>query len=177
MEALEGMVLAKGEKSPILMEQEGCRFGLTENGALLFCALNKPTPREKLAFESSSPFQIRYVRVQGVLFMLFKFGAMPWMDAPYDIRLSSEVDFPEPAPGEGLALNIVLVDQATNIIQHLRLIGLGERFSKDLRKEVFSDANEPLIAPVYYEKINNIYSKYSTEDLVRLASHYYKLNP
>ena len=85
------------------------------------------------------------------------------------------ITLPDLSPGEGYALNIVLMDQATSIIKELRLIGLGENFSRDLREEVFSGAGGPLFLPQYYAHINSIYQKYSTTKLVQMASHYYKL--
>lgn len=175
MEDLPGLFLSVGSPAPFSMPQEGCKFEFTENGAIIVCALNRPTPAEIQSFKPSSPFQIRYVRIDGVLFFLFKFGAMPWMDAPYDIRLSQSVALPDLSPGEGYALTVVLVDQATSIVKELRLIGLGERFSRDLREELFSDAGDPLFLPQYYAKVDSIFRRNSTAKLVQLAHHYYKL--
>lgn len=168
--------LTVGKPSPFAGLPEGCIFDFDEAGAILICTLNRPTVKEIQSFSVESPLQIRFVRIDGVLFMLFKFGWMSWMDAPYDIRLTKCTKFPELGETQGYAMTIVLQDQMSAVVKSLRFVGIGHDFSMALKAEIFStDISAPLIKPEYDSRVSNIYRKYTTEQMVGLSSYYFNL--
>lgn len=168
--------LCVGKPSPFQGMPEGNFFDFDKGGAVLICNFDRPTAEEISNYHQDRPFEARFVRLEGVLFMLFKFGTLPWIDAPYDLRLTKLATWPEPEFGEGYGLTVILQDQKTAIVKELRLIGLGTQFSRDLRAEILSvDATEPLIKPVYDAKISEIYRKYTTNQMVKMSSHYYRI--
>jgi hypothetical protein len=140
---------------------------------------NKPSAQELKAFESSNSFEIRSVTLNGVSYILVKMGDLEWVDAPYTPHLSLDLtNLPNLNKDEkslGLGLMIVLIDSSTGEICKMRLIGLGNRFSKLLIKDVIELLQMPFNSTLYNMSINDTYSKYTTRALVRLSSNYFKL--
>lgn len=154
---------------------EGCYFESDESGLTLIYNFYRPTQKEIDAFKSGTPGEIRFVRVGGVLFILSKLGSLEWVDSPYAVQLSRNMSFPEVPQGQGYNLLFVLADAATGTVMGLRYIGLGTKFSEELRKEVMTDIDVPIIKPVYDAKVQQLYARYSTKDLVRLSKSRYKI--
>lgn len=170
------MLLKIGEKTDLMVGQpEGCIFNVDGGGLFLAYNYNSPTPAEIEAFSAGAPFEIRFVRVNGVLFILAKAGNMPWIDAPYAIQLSPFARFPALEQNEGYALTLMLIDRKTSIVKGLRVIGLGHTFSEQLHAEIMSQAHEPLFASEYYAQVSAVYQRYSTKQLVQFSTQRYKL--
>ncbi len=152
------------------------RFDIGETGATVHVALRNLTEYEIGNFQASSPFQIRYVIVDGIIMMLFKFGDMAWMDTPYSPHIGlkpTTINFIK--EGEGLALTIYLIEAATGELKNIRLIGLGTDFSKKLMVDIQNARLTEFNLAEYNAKLNCVFSKYDTKKLVQIASAYYKL--
>ena len=170
------MKLAIEEKTDILQKYpECCVFDADDAGLLLAFNYNSPTTTEIQSFKADTPFEIRFVRIDGILFILAKVGSMPWVDAPYAVQLSRSASFPQLGENEGYALTLALIDRTTSTVKGLRLIGLGHGFSNDLRSEILTHADDILIQSDYDRKISEIYRRYSTEQLVRFSTKRYKI--
>lgn len=116
----------------------------------------------------SGKIKVGYYVKDEVIFMLFKFGAMEWMDTPYSIHLSrGETNIYDVKNGEGLILGIRLVDSKTGILKVMRLVGLPTNFSRKLKLEVEKQRVMPF--ENYHQTIQEIYNKYSTKKLVDYA--------
>ena len=166
------MKLAIEEKTNILQKYpECCVFEADDAGLLLAFNYNAPTTTEIQSFKADAPFEIRFVRIDGILFILAKVGSMPWVDAPYAVQLSRSASFPQLGENEGYALTLALIDRTTSTVKGLRLIGLAN----DLRSEILTHADDVLILSDYDRKISEIYRRYSTEQLVRFSTKRYKL--
>ena len=159
-----GAVLPK----ELLPAQEGIRFSFDGKFTLMY-AFDRPTVEEKQAFKSGNPCQFGLAVVDDVIFFLSRFGTLKWMDAPFNIHL-----YPDnrarllevPGPTQGYAVYIMLVDSSTGIIEQLRLTSLTHDLSMRLRDAII---NQPVI-PDYDQRLQSIMARYSTEDLVALAS-------
>nr|DAG39606.1 MAG TPA: hypothetical protein [Bacteriophage sp.] len=149
---------------------EGAVFEMTEGGPILFCNYIAPTQAEIEAFQAGKRAEFRLVRLGGILFVLSRFGSLPWVDSPFTIQLSRAAAIPEIPEGSGYGLTIVLLDKATSIVKSLRLIGLSTDFSRALRDEVLSDASKPLDIVEYYASVNEVMRRYSTKDMVKMSS-------
>lgn len=134
----------------------------------LICAMNRPTAKEKNAFRSGVP-QFDLVVVDGVIFFLSRFGTLNWMDSPFNRHLYSDnriLQLEEPGPTQGYSLHVMLIDSVTGVLVHQRLIGLDHDLSMRLRDAII---NQPVI-PDYDQRVRNVMARYSTKDLVTLAS-------
>ena len=87
------------------------------------------------------------------------------MDAPYNVEFSQPFELEELTdPKTGYALQIVLIDGTTGIVQALKLIRLPCEMSKRF-KQLVEKQKETRIKD-YETILYRIYSKYETEALV-----------
>lgn len=166
-----------GGKLPAVSgKPEGVFFDIADDGAQLILNFARPTQREINAVQSSQPFDIKFVRLGDIIWMLTKCGSLAWCDAPYTPHLSpnlTKLDLPE--EGQGLALIVILVDAATNTIKHLRAIGLGTDFSCKLISEIADIWSKPFNAAEYDAELSRVMGAYQTDALVKMARTYYKV--
>lgn len=170
-------LLKVGERTELLSgyPQEATVFEIDESGLNLFLKMPNLTQSEIKSFSAGSQAEFRFVRVDGILFILFKLGDMPWMDSPYAIQFSRCASLPKVPDGAGYALNMVLIDGVGSIVRGLRLISLSNRFSNALRDEILRDADSPIVRPLYFDTLGMVYRKYTTKELVKLASNKFKV--
>ncbi|MFR8871637.1 MAG: hypothetical protein ACLVIH_16775 [Paraclostridium sordellii] len=146
---------------------EGITFDITDNGANVIIKFDSPILEEIKAIKEEK-IKYAYYMQGNVIFMLFKFGDLDWMDAPYSVHLSKNLTrFLEINDGQGLALNIHLVDAKTGILKVLRLVGLSNAFSKALIKDI--EKQKEMSYEGYESTMNTIFRTYSTKELVKRA--------
>lgn len=147
---------------------EGVRFDITDGGCNLYVFFSNPTGEEIENIKKGN-FKTGFYTENNAIFMLFKFGNLAWMDAPYSVHLSKNLtNFQLFDGGQGLALNVYLIDATTGILKAIRLIGLKTRFSIQLIDAVEKQKNMSFEG--YDININSIMTKYSTKDLVKYGT-------
>lgn len=155
---------------------EGTLFDIADDGATLIVFFRNSTLDEVKQFESESKFEIRFVELYGVTMITVKIGNLNWMDAPYTPHLSKNLSELKPvSEGQGLGLTIMLVDAATGEIKHLRLVGLSEKFTKQLFKAVSDQQVKSFDKTEYNNSINRIYSAYTTNQIVKMSKDYCRI--
>ncbi len=155
---------------PLRGAGECVAVNVDSSGILLAYNFNRPSAREIAAMGEAQPFEIRFVRISDILYVLTKCGSLNWTDAPFTPHLSPGAPLqPITNSSDGYALTLMMVDASSNTIKSLRMIGLGNRFSKALKAEIDSLSEKPLDLDMYNRsiRINNILR--STSDLVQLA--------
>lgn len=157
----------------ITMYPEGTKFDFTQGGPVLIMFLERPTEKE-IQQVKSGRLQIGFWYKDDVIFVLFKFGSLNWMDAPYNVHLSEPFTFEEIVPNSGFGLHVFLVDAATGIIKAMRLIGLGTTFSIQLKKAIEKQKNAAFDESLYDKAIMRVYGNYSTNDMIKYADIIYK---
>ena len=112
-------------------------------------------------------FSFTYTVIDDALFLLVKFGAIPWMDAPFEPRKYS-VDCKyetEYAKGQGAAMTVFIVDSGTGELKAIRSIGLGHVVSTNLGKECNRLLTiQPFSLANYSRRVNRIYQKYTLSE-------------
>ena len=155
---------------------EGCIFDIDDSGARLVVYFYEPTTDEIEQFGSGHRFELRYVKLYNVIMILTKIGNLDWMDAPYNPNLSKNLTHVDSVSGSsGLSLTLLLVDSSTGILKHFRLIGLSTKFTNDLFKEVKIEKNNNFDVTQYGGFISQIFNQYTSKELVKLSSSYFKL--
>lgn len=149
--------------------QETIKFDFTQGGPILFVILDRPSEKE-IENIRSGKMQIGIYTKDEIIFMLFKFGSLNWVDAPYSVHLSKPFDFMELSERKGYGLQILLIDASTGILKVIRYIGLPTAFSKKFKQAVLEQKERPFDNIKYDQKINAIYGNYSTDDLVERAN-------
>ena len=78
---------------------------------------------------------------------------MSWMDAPYNVHLSRNLNRLEmPADGQGLAMTVHLYDTQTGRLLHNRLLSLSTEISRKLVKMAMEQKEKPFDRQLYQIK-------------------------
>jgi hypothetical protein len=154
--------------------KEETRFDFIQDGAVLMLFYNRPDPQE-IEDVRSGRFEIGFCEKNGIMFMLFRFGSGPYMDAPYTAHLSKPFTFEDPEPGMGYGLTVYLVDATTGILYAIRYVGLSRDFSNRFRRAVERQKKTSFNRTEYDLKLSNIYRNYSTKDLLKYADAWCKI--
>lgn len=155
--------------------EEVC-FDLDDSGAIFLVFFNKPGLSEINQFKSGASFEIKFNIMYNVIMMTVKIGTLNWMDAPYTPHLSPNLTkLSLPQEGEGLALTLILIDAVSGEIMSLRLIGLGELFSRKLIGVIMDESTRDFNKEEYYRNIERIMTAYPTNKIVKMSKDLYKL--
>lgn len=166
---MERLEVGKLLKPGVTKYAEATKFDFTDGGAVLYLFYATPSAKEIEAI-TKGDVRLGFYSRDNVLFMLFKFGSLNWVDAPYSAHLSKQLtDIQSPEPGQGYSLTIHLIDADTGIIKGLRLIGLPHKFSLQFKDAVWTQRLKQFDLKQHDETIANVYRNYTTEDLVRMA--------
>lgn len=161
---------------PVAGRPEGVIFDIDDAGAKLIYHLSRPTAQELASVKAGQKFEIRFVELDGLLWILSKCGTMSWTDAPYDPHLSLTLtEIPALEPDKGLALTLMMTDADTAEIRHLRMIGLGHKFSAALLDRAAALRAQPFSLEAYQASLRGTMARYTTKQLVDLAGDYFKL--
>jgi len=168
-----------GERySQFAVSFDSIKFDISDSGAVLYVLMANPSEREVRQYRANNPFQIRFCVLDGVVFLLFRFGDLPWVDTPYHAGLSLNLSTPpDIAPGEGLALHVMLANSSNGELKALRLISLGEEFSKKLLAEAKRQFEEKVTKDSHDTLVSKLYKSYSTNDMLSMAINRWKLTP
>lgn len=156
---------------------EGLKFEFEQSGPILFIFFNRPTEKEIETIRAGK-FKIGFYETEGIIFILSKFGSLKWFDTPYNIHLSPPIKFAEELDANktlGFGLQIFLIDAATGILKVIRYIGLGHDFSIRLRDEMLKQKQSPFNQDTYIFRLNELYKRYSTDQLVEYARYFFKI--
>ena len=170
--------LAVGQPyAPMQGRPEGAVFEVSASGLLLLYNFSRPTAEEIKSMQRDAPFEIRFVTLQNVLYVMSKCGTTPWGESPYNPNLSMDYDkLIKPEGTEGFALTLAMIDASTNIVKSLRLIGLGNKFSQDLHDEIKRVRDMPFNIRDYNKTVLSIQASRTTKSIVDLAQgHRWKL--
>ena len=147
--------------------QEGIRFDMSDNGASIVAKFNNPTPHEVEQFKKGK-IKLGYYTYKNVIMLLIKVGELEWMDAPYSVHLSKKLTRLMPVgEGDGLALNIALVDAVGGEIKALRLLGCNNRLTKSLFDDI--KKQKEMSYEGYEQNMNYVFNTFSTKELVSRA--------
>ena len=149
---------------------EGIVFDFNQGGGFLRIVFDCPLANEVSGVKIGK-IDLGLLEESGIIFFFIKFGELPWMDAPYNIALSEPFELQALTDdNQGYAVQIVLVDGMTGIVKALKLIELPNSMSLKFKGLV----EKQRAAPVknYDRVLNQIYSRYDTDDLLQEAEKY-----
>lgn len=125
-----------------------------------------PSEYEIASFESGTPLEIRFNRIDDVIIFSVKYPGEPPIDAPYTPHWSDPAPFVLPPPTERAGYTLIYVWQPFG---RVRFVGLGHEYSEALYAAVMAVRNMPYNRASYLHKVNAIYERYSPEDLWNMA--------
>lgn len=165
-----------GKYPPLANVGECVAIDVDSTGITLVYNFQSPTVKEIAAMAEGQPFEIRFVTIAGIMYVLTKCGSLHWTDAPFNPHLAQDANLPEITNDhDGYALTLMMVNAATNTIESIRLIGLGNKISKAIRTEIEALKLKEFDKEMYHRtiRINNMMR--STNDLVKMTAHYWKI--
>lgn len=139
--------------------------------------MDAPSPAEIKAAQSCGKAEFRFNIFGKLLVLAFKLEGQPWQEAIYNPTLDGDIELPiiDAESGLGLALTLMQVNSANGKVTALRLIGLGERFSRELVGAVKLLMDSPISRADYNMMAVQLQMKYSTVELVDMCKNYFKL--
>lgn len=159
-----------GKVSRELIGPQRVMFDFNDNGGILYVTFSSPTQNEIKQF--SKDIKVKYIKVGSVFMMLFKFGNLQWMDAPYSPHLSRISRIPELDDNSGLGLQIIFGDSVTGTVHKIRLVGLSNDFSKKFLDDIAQELQRDFSPQFYDLDVVAVMNKYQTEELVAMAKTY-----
>lgn len=160
----------------VIGHPEGVFFDINNCAIMVNIYMNRPKPEELEQFDVGKPFQMKLVELRNIIFPLFKFGNLNWMDAPYSVHLGSKLtNFEVPSEGEGWGMIVSLFDTSTGTLCKNMLIGLSTKMSKDLIKMLKKQFEHPFDVAEYDANLRMVYAAYPTKALVKMATSSFKL--
>ena len=148
---------------------DSVRFGMSDAGAELLVCFRSPTEAEIQTIKKG-PIRFGMFTKENIIFILVKFGSMPWMDAPFHVGLAKGLThLQDIEEGQGYGCTIIFVDSNTGIIKALRYVGLSTEYSKRLKDNIEEQMNEAFDKALYDAKLADIMRAYTTKDMVRYS--------
>ena len=165
-------MVAVGQVQPeIIGMPEGIEAHMNEGGGITVNVyFDRVKDHEAQQFHSGSSFEMKLLRMNGVLFLLLKFGTMKWMDTLCKVPVNLE-HLEVPKEGNGLAMRVYLYDTETGKLCAARLIGLSTEISREFINMVKEQAKFPLNKKEIFANIDRIYALYPTKELVKMVPH------
>ena len=152
---------------------EGCYFDMADDAAAIMVFMERPSENEKEQMSENHYVKYAMLPYENVIMMLFKFGRLEWMDAPYTPHLSKNLTKLQTiSDGLGYATHILLFDTQTGKLVGQRLLGMPTDFSNRLADEVMRIRKNPFDINKFNNDIQKAY-RYTTDQLVTLAGKTY----
>lgn len=151
-----------------VMHCDGAVLEIHENLCMCSIGLTDVSMAEALAVERGK-LKLSLTYVNGIIFLCVNVADRLLFDMPFNVCLYKE--FPLDEPGDGsYIMPIILVENRTNTIKAMRVIGLYNDFSKTLY-ELVRDQWEMKL-PNYDERLEYTMKHYTPEELVRCGIAY-----
>jgi hypothetical protein len=141
---------------------EGCEFNFSNAGYELRLFYANPNRNEINAVRKGKANFGLFIHEQ-VIFLLWQFKPQPWSDSPYCYWVLPEDrrGIPEAIPdGMGVALQIILINAATGVVEAIRQIGLETEFSRALVGGIETQITNPISPQEYSYRVERAYQKY-----------------
>jgi len=154
---------------------QGCHYNYDSSGHWLHYLFRNPSEVERSSIQAGQAQFGLYIHGP-VIFLLHKFGDLLWNDAPYNWwRVSQESrDIPEVSDEIHALLRVVMVDTATGLVAALRALTFSAPFTRRLHEAIRSQSEHPAGQVLHDEIVNDVYGRYTTEDLVGMAEIFCK---
>jgi hypothetical protein len=137
---------------------------LSPAGCDLALFLNEPSDEEASAVRTG-PVAFAWVDGGPVSVLCFRFGALPWMDTPFEPWrvLESERGVPLGDPGQYLPLQVTLVDAATGIVKAMRVAAWTPDFAEQVRETLRRQLAAPADHTAAARRVQAMYQQNSQQ--------------
>lgn len=168
-----------GKYEPAKIRGEGVYLSVNAAGVMLWLNFCEPTNKELHAWTKPNEIDMRFVVLNDLFFFTAKVPGQNWVDAPFCPQISPEYDGLPKIENEfgGYSLTIMMTDERTATIKGLRVVGMTNEFSKELKMALDRINLLPIDIPKYDYARRLIYASYSSADLAARADHKCAISP
>jgi hypothetical protein len=154
---------------------EGTMFNVDASGHWLIYFYSSPSRLEIRSIQQRDAQFGLYI-AGPVIFLLHQFGEMPWNDSSYSIWLVAEEErkLPEISDHLHALLRVVMVDTATGLVAALRALTFSAEFTKALHQAIHIQVSLPWDKALHEQTIRDVYSRFTTDDMVRQSAIFCK---
>ena len=165
--------LAVGGKLDIPITQEGSIFETRENKCFCFTNLKNVHSRIVDAFKTGD-IKLSLSYINKLLFLTLNVDGVYKYEMVFNMKLYPEMQLQEIGE-KSYSLTFVLVDASSSNIMALRMVSLGNKFSKtlyDCAKDQFDNGHDQF---VYNYEVDKTYRMYSMNDIAKRSLTYLKV--
>ena len=153
----------------ILPEFIGCETGgISVQGSFInYFAVYPNLLEEEKKEMREGELKTRVAYVNEEIFVMLKFGSLPWSDiafTPYLSGLCFEDELPEQ-----YAFLIILVEGTTGEVQGLHLRSVSAHFSANFNKLIKRQLDKPFNLQQHYINVMDVYNRYTTKQLLKFS--------
>jgi len=163
-----GQILFPGQTS----FQPSTHFDYVSSGPMLIVTLPNLTQCEIEAARKGR-IELALYDHPPVIFVLCRInGLLGWSDCPFSVGLCRQaIDLSTPIEdGQGLGLQIVLVESTTGVVHALRLVGTSTEFARELRAAMVKQTMRPFSPVEYGQAIVDVYTTHTSKQLLMKAT-------
>lgn len=137
-----------------------CKLTYEDKKWKLIIGIPKISDTTLLSYKSAS-FEAGFAEIQNVLFLIFRYGSLPWTSIPYlPAKSLKEEDFIICERRRGSALTLLLVDTCTGKIEAHNRIWLDSNLSNDMAMKCRRLLTSPVDEMSYFQKAAEIQNQY-----------------
>lgn len=134
------------------------------------------TEKERLAITQGDG-RIGVFMYDNVIYLIGKFNGLDG-DSAYNVHKYkdiSKIDIDMPEEGEGIAFHIFAVDSRTNILKGMRMCGMGNRWTRALKKAIELQKEKPMGMEEFCGKVAIAHQRWTSKEMMKLADATYRL--
>ena len=153
----------------ILPEFIGCEIGgilVHDSSILYFASYPNLLEHEKKEMREGE-FKARVAYMNGEIFILLKFGSLPWSDIAYTPYLSNDIKV-EKLP-EQYVFTIIPIEGTTGEVQGIHLHSADADFSAKFNMLIKEQLHKPFCLQQHYENVHEVQRRFSTKQLLKFA--------
>lgn len=161
-----------GDKFNMKLGKDGAVFEVIDDQCMAVIGFTNITD-EELSVLEKEPIDCRLSIINGIIFISFVFGKKKIIfNMPFNICLYSKFTLKNPYP-YGYIIPIIIVENSTNIIKALRVLGWDNNFSFRFYK--FCERQWTGGIENYTQRLNNVYNRYSDIEILKKSIIIYKV--
>ncbi len=165
MDNKEYVCYCVGDKYDKVMKGDGAIFEMNEDKCFINIGFTDISEAEIQAI-SQGKLNIFLSVIEGVVFVSASFDNKLIMDMPFNAGLYPDFNIKNPAPF-GYIVPIIAVDNRTNIIKAIRVVGFDAEFSAKLY--AFAEKQWSDKITNHDERVESVYKRYSPTDIIKHA--------